>query len=815
MLKICFVAQELAPFTAGGIGVMLKNLICQYAGSEVELNILGLEDWNVDDVTFSVEYPNVKRWLVADLIGEQIQGKHPPEWAFTTHPWHYRSYQVAQALGNLALQGIDFDVVEFADWGGLAFCATQEKLLGRWKGTKIAVRLHSTDSILRAGQPVNGSAGAAHLADLERKSLRDADVIVAHLETVARVTKEHFGFDDEWWGRVRVDAPPVPVKPCSNSLVFDAHTPICFPSKIQGLKRPDVFLNGVLAFLNSTPEYQGNVVFMAHPTDGGLQQELERRVPARLTDRISFATKVPEATRTALLARAITVFPSPFESFCLAAYEVSLSGGWVALNHGNPAFNDQTAWVDGENCLKFDGTALSLAENLALAWHSRSTLSLAPINHKPTTRPYWLDAGANGKSEKERPSALKVDENMTPLVSVVIPYYNMGRYIVKTLESVLASGYRNIEIVLVDDSSTDEHSRMVLDVIQSAERFGVVRVVRAPANLGLSGARNLGIREARGEYVLTLDSDDLIREDFIAVAVAALERNPEYSIVIPQTAFFADEACPSHLNVVDHAIFIGEAVRSGTFANRFSTATSLGRTAIYREYPYDESLNSYEDWDFYSRLAWAGKRFIVTSEIYFYYRRRAGSMIAQNNKDKHARNIAILRSKQRATNRYFAFDMNIVCDAEGYAEFLNAHAISHRTKSETTNELDKVVSMSQMRSLLDQRDKELHDAHAKLAAVQAIVVDARQIAARTIQSKPRNPFFFKKLRRKLSIKKAVRDLIGSGLFDGAWYLREYPDVARSGMDPALHYVMFGRDEGRAPKASGLTPTFGTPDYGQR
>ncbi len=826
MIKLCLVAPELAPFTAGGIGVLLQNLIQQYAGSEVEFHILALDDWQVDEAGFKVAYPNVKRWLMADFIGEQVSGKHPPEWAFTTHPWHYRSYQVAQALLNIASQGVAFDIVEFPDWGGLAFCATQEKLLGNWGETKIAVRLHSTDSILRAGQPVTGSAAAAHLADLERKALRDADIIVAHLETIAQATKDHFGFDEAWSEKVKVDAPPVALEACSHATLFDADTPICFPSKIQALKRPDVFLNGVLAFLNSAPDYRGNVVFMAHPTDMRLQEHLKGRVPEHLADRISFSTKMPQAARAAILARAISVFPSPFESFCLAAYEASMMGGWVALNYENPAFSDETAWEDAENCLKFDGTALSLADSLGRAWRNRASLRLAPIKHAATSDPYWLHTANNTRGIAARAAEILQNPLELPLVSVVVPYFNMGRYIIRTLESVLASTYLNMEIVLVDDCSTDEYSRMVLRKIEQSERFGAVRVVSAPANVGLSGARNLGIREARGEYIFTLDSDDLIRDDFIAVAVDALERNPEFSVVVPQTAFISDEPSPVEMKVIDHAIFIGEAMRGGSFANRFSTATSLGRRIIYSEFPYDENLNSYEDWDFYSRLAWAGKRFIVTSEVYFYYRRRAGSMIAENNNEKHVRNMSILRSKQRAILPHFAFDMNVVSDAEGYADFLRSHAVAHAANQEAARDAEHQSRIEQMRILLDQQDAQLRNAHvhqtnveqlrtllnqqdeqlqeanAKLAAVQSIVIGARKMAVRTSRSRRRDPVIFKNLRRNIFVRKAARDLMASGHFDPDWYLAEYPDVARSGIDPARHYILYGRDEGRAPMASG-------------
>lgn len=767
MVKLCLVAPELAPFTAGGIGVLLSNLLREYDMAGVQFHVLALNDWQVDNRSFEATLPGVTLWRLADLDGAIDPLRHPPEWAFTTHRWHYRSYQVAQALGRLASRGVVFDVVEFPDWGGLAFCTTQDKLLGKWSDTQIAVRLHSTDSILRAGQPVAGSAAAAHLADLERKALNDADIIVAHLDSIAQATRDHFGFDDAWREKVRIDAPPIAMKTSETAIAFEEDTPLCFPSKIQTLKRPDVFLNGAMAFLNSTPDYRGNVVFMAHPADPRLEQHLLSRIPKHLKDRISFSSKMPQAARAALLAKGISVFPSPFESFCLAAYEASAMGGLVALNGTNPAFSDQTEWKDGENCLKFDGTALSLADSLGRAWRTRQVMRMKPMKHEATRDPYWrslkkMPQGSRGRTDPATTTKM-------PLVSVIVPYFNMGRYIVRTLESILASTYVNLEVIVVDDCSPDEHSRMVLEKIKGAERFGTVRVVSAPANVGLSGARNLGIRAARGEYIFTLDSDDLIRSDFIELGVKALERNPAYSVVVPQTAFIADEASPAEMNIIDHAIFIGEAMRGGSFANRFSTATSLGRREIYSEFPYDENLTSYEDWDFYSRLAWAGKRFIVTSEIYFYYRRRAGSMINTNTAEKHLRNLSILRSKQKVDLPAFAFDMNVVTDAEAYAEFLRIHA-AHAQVSEASVPNGPAAHPVEPR-----------------------------IRMNPVPRPPEKKFLvLQKLRRERALRKELRELQSGHSFDPAWYLAHNPDVALSGMDPARHFLVFGRYEGRAP-----------------
>src|SRR6266508_897311 len=109
------------------------------------------------------------------------------------------------------------------------------------------------------------------------------------------------------------------------------------------------------------------------------------------------------------------------------------------------------------------------------------------------------------------------------LVSVVIPNYNCGRFLEETLESVFAQAYPAVEVIVVDDGSTD-------DSLQVLEKYaGRVNVIRQ-ANQGVSAARNAGIRASHGELVALLDADDLWHPDKLAKQVA-LFANPAVGLV--------------------------------------------------------------------------------------------------------------------------------------------------------------------------------------------------------------------------------------------------------------------------------------------
>lgn len=112
----------------------------------------------------------------------------------------------------------------------------------------------------------------------------------------------------------------------------------------------------------------------------------------------------------------------------------------------------------------------------------------------------------------------------SPLVSVIIPTYNRASLITQAVDSVLARSYRSVEIIVVDDGSTDETEAVLA-------RYGhSIRFIRQP-NLGRSEARNTGLEAARGTLVAWLDSDNYWHPGKLAAQVDYLERHPDTGLV--------------------------------------------------------------------------------------------------------------------------------------------------------------------------------------------------------------------------------------------------------------------------------------------
>ncbi len=119
-------------------------------------------------------------------------------------------------------------------------------------------------------------------------------------------------------------------------------------------------------------------------------------------------------------------------------------------------------------------------------------------------------------------------KNGNPLVSIIIPVFNAEKYLKKCIESVINQTYQNIEVILIDDGSTDNSPLIYREYARKDNRLKINR----QKNLGVSAARNNGIRRATGEYIIFIDADDWIEVNMIELMCDKLKKNKEIDICI-------------------------------------------------------------------------------------------------------------------------------------------------------------------------------------------------------------------------------------------------------------------------------------------
>jgi len=220
----------------------------------------------------------------------------------------------------------------------------------------------------------------------------------------------------------------------------------------------------------------------------------------------------------------------------------------------------------------------------------------------------------------ERFSSDKITTSMAqPVVSVIIPCFNQGRFLRDAVASVLAQSYRSTEIIVVNDGSTDETAQVAASF---GERVGYVE----KRNAGLSAARNTGILHATGEFVQFLDADDYLLPDSLGRFMASVEKETDGDVyfgswdVVEEDRRVLRRVKPEIKASED---FLHRYLRGNVFPCH---AAIVRRAALANSNLFDTQLRSFEDWDLWIRLAAAGARFVPAEGAVVAYRQHPGSM---------------------------------------------------------------------------------------------------------------------------------------------------------------------------------------------
>ncbi len=216
---------------------------------------------------------------------------------------------------------------------------------------------------------------------------------------------------------------------------------------------------------------------------------------------------------------------------------------------------------------------------------------------------------------------LKVPKNQqNGLVSVIIPNYNHAQYISDAIQSVLNQEYRQFEIIVVDDGSTDNSREVVA-------QFGDKVKYIWQENQGLSAARNTGIAVANGEYIGLLDADDIYEPDFMSVLVSLMAEHPDVDGVHCGYRFVDHQNNPLP-QIEARTIPEGQLYQQLLNSNFLVPESILVRKHCYSKVgPFDISLSACEDWDMWLRMS---SRFNIvgTTRILTRHRILPGSMSA-------------------------------------------------------------------------------------------------------------------------------------------------------------------------------------------
>ncbi len=202
---------------------------------------------------------------------------------------------------------------------------------------------------------------------------------------------------------------------------------------------------------------------------------------------------------------------------------------------------------------------------------------------------------------------------MKPLVSIVTPVYNAAAFLEETLQSILASSYPNLEVILMDDGSGDNSVLIAQDWAEKDARIKVFM----QRNAGPAAARNNAIKHAKGKYILPIDADDLLHPNYIEQAVEVLENNSNVKVVGCNVEMFGDRT--------------GMCKYPPYSLSLLARKNMIPISAMYRKEDWErvggycEDIIAREDWEFWIAMLKDGGDYIILPITGLKYRIRANS----------------------------------------------------------------------------------------------------------------------------------------------------------------------------------------------
>lgn len=245
---------------------------------------------------------------------------------------------------------------------------------------------------------------------------------------------------------------------------------------------------------------------------------------------------------------------------------------------------------------------------------------------------------------------------MIPKVSILVAVYNAEAFLQACLDSLIGQSYRNIQVICIDDASTDNSLKILQDY---AARDNRIEVLHLEENRGQAHARNCGLQRVSGDYVCMVDADDWLSTDAIEQVVAAFDEQTD-CVLFSLVYQYATHASPYPMQDFD--------VLTGEEAFRLSLTWQIHglyaiRAHIHQQHPYDETCRLYSD-DNTTRIHYLHSRLVCYCTGVYHYRQHSASTTHQYN----VRRFDYLRANESMRQQMMALkvDHSLLAEYENH-----------------------------------------------------------------------------------------------------------------------------------------------------
>jgi glycosyltransferase involved in cell wall biosynthesis len=672
--SICLVTNDLDGVVRNsGIGTYFSLMapLLARAGWRVHILYLG----GVDDSEALARAP---RLLAQDGIGFTALSDFVPPGYLRAGVIHAPWFSTVGARARHALEELHrihhFDLIEFPDWLAFGFFTVQAKRSSRiLEGARLCVKLHGTSAWQREGNHRWIERAEELSADYcERYAFEHAEVQMAPSQFMLEYVKQ------AGWN-VRDDAVvayPYPKRTLQVTWSDRASNELVFFGRLEFRKGLDIFTE---ALDDLPPEVP--VTFLGRDTLLANGEPASEFISRRLAGR-NFKI-LPHCNREQALqylagGERLAVIPSHSETFGFTVAECAVNGiPFIAARVGgipevadDDALNEQLLFAPNADDLaqrireslqatpaqirrlrrsvqrvvdpeiKNEALVAKYTQLLEQPVAARALFGQCavlattgtngprrrlpdrrPTDHPLRSRPKLPRSYDINLTEQEVEDCALALSSSAPLATVAVTYYNLAEFLPATLAALAEQTYPNLEVLVVDDGSTSAIAARVFD--EQQKRYPQFRFI-SQANGGPGKARNRALAEARGEFFLTVDADNIPRSDMVERFVEGMQRHGACSALTCHVAAFR------RIEDIDEGRFeflfipMGGPHVAACFNNVYGDTNAVFRTADLRSvggYETDDGT-PFEDWETFVKLASAGYTIDVIPEPLFYYRLR-------------------------------------------------------------------------------------------------------------------------------------------------------------------------------------------------
>ena len=254
--------------------------------------------------------------------------------------------------------------------------------------------------------------------------------------------------------------------------------------------------------------------------------------------------------------------------------------------------------------------------------------------------------------------------NKQPLVSVIVPCYNYAHFLGEALDSVLAQTYPHWECIIINDGSPDNTEEVALSYCKKDSRIKYFH----KENGGHSSARNFGIKQSTGKYILPLDADDKINKEYLEKAVPVLESDNSIKLVTGHVQLFGNSDDKLLMPVFD--------LRSFLIVNYISITSLFRRNDYNNTKGFDETMLAFEDWDFFISLLKKGGTVKELPFACLFYRKKEKSMyqdVLKDNNQPFKDLLKVYNNNIDVYQKYFDSPIGLIQENEKMKRAINSY----------------------------------------------------------------------------------------------------------------------------------------------